>query len=120
MCAIATSERSFVAFFQVAEGYKCGGEGCDALDGHNQAAVFLDSFDMAFGSFEWAIDDPDFFAHVVVGLVVTQKGESLLSGGAHEDEYLHFPVGDAVWNFTMRVGVYPKPVGVCILQMFDI
>ncbi len=82
-----------------------GGDGADALDLDDEAAVAFDALDVTDAPFEGSLDHPHFAAgtegHVAAGKIF----ESLLSATRHEYEGLHLGVGDDDEPAVERIAV---------------
>ena len=87
--------------------YVGGGDGDDAADGDDQAAVAFDAFDMSLGTFEGTTGDHHTVALMVFGSVVSQQREALASGRDHETEHFHLTVRDHGGLSVLGVVVYP-------------
>ncbi len=87
--------------------YIGGGDGDDAADGDDQAAVAFDAFDMSLGTFEGAAGDHHAVALMVFGSVVAQQREALASSTDDETEHFHLTVGNHGSLSALGVVVYP-------------
>lgn len=91
---VSGERRSVGEVFEEGGGDVGGGDGADALDLDDEAAVAFDALDVTDAAFEGSLDHPHFAAgtegHVAAGKIF----ESLLSATRHENESLHLGVGD--------------------------
>ncbi len=74
------------------------GDGDDAGDGDDQAAVLLDALDDAFAAGEGAFGDADSLACVVFGVVGAEHFEGVGAGAGDEDEGAHLIFADGGGN----------------------
>lgn len=83
-------------FYLLKEGFGdvAGGYGAETLDAHVEFVVFLDADDVAFGAFQWALDDTELVAFGEVGIVFIIEVETLDAGGGDNLEHPDFMLGN--------------------------
>lgn len=87
-------------FYLLKEGFGdvAGGDGAETLDAHVEFVVFLDADDVAFGAFQWALDDTELVAFGEVGIVFIVEVETLDAGGGDNLEHPDFMLGNLGWH----------------------
>lgn len=111
-----------VDFLKMAARDVGGGNGADAFDGDKETVVVAHAANVAFGSLERTVDDPNVLAPMELLTVVAVEFQSFLTGGGHEFEALHLVVGDLCGNFPAlsKMGVEKDAVGQQPLLLNDL
>ena len=111
-----------VDFLKMAARDVGGGNGADAPDGDKETVVVAHAANVAFGSLERTVNDPDVLAPMELLTVVAVEFQSFLTGGGHEFEALHLVVGDLCGNFPAlsKMGVEKDAVGQQPLLLDDL
>ena len=111
-----------VDFLKMAARDVGGGNSADAPDGDKETVVVAHAANVAFGSLERPVDDPDVLTPMELLTVVAVEFQSFLTGGGHEFEALHLVVGDLCGNFPAlsKMGVEKDAVGQQPLLLDDL